>query len=170
MQKSVCKKVVQGRAVPVHIQQAGGVAAVVQRLHDISYFVGCVRKYIGQGHSLRDGVALAIEECIDKGILADILIKHRAEVLDMFLTTFDKKMYEEAIRDEGWEVGREFGHSEGWELGRNEGWELGRNEGRNIYQINQAKHLKAQGISFAEAQELMFDFDVEKLAEIYEEN
>ena len=133
-----------------------------KRLHDYSYFVGCVRKYIGQGYSLRDGVALAIEECIDKGILADVLIKHRAEVLDMFLTTFDKKMYEEAIRDEGWEVGREFGHSEGWELGRN--------EGRNIYQINQAKHLKAQGISFAEAQNLMFDFDVEKLAEIYEEN
>ena len=141
-----------------------------KRLHDYSYFVGCVRKYIGQGHSLRNGVALAIEECIDKGILADVLIKHRAEVLDMFLTTFDKKMYEEAIRDEGWEAGREFGHSEGWELGRNEGWELGRNEGRNIYQINQAKHLKAQGISFAEAQNLMFDFDVEKLAEIYEEN
>ena len=125
-----------------------------KRLHDYSYFVGCVRKYIGQGYSLRDGVALAIEECIDKGILADVLIKHRAEVLDMFLTTFDKKMYEEAIRDEGWEAGR------------NEGWELG----RNIYQINQPKHLKAQGISFAEAQELMFDFDVEKLAEIYEEN
>ena len=117
-----------------------------KRLHDYSYFVGCVRKYIGQGHSLRNGVALAIEECIDKGILADVLIKHRAEVLDMFLTTFDKKMYEEAIRDEGWEAGR------------------------NVYQINQAKHLKAQGISFAEAQELMFDFDVEKLAEIYEEN
>ena len=30
MQKIVCKKVVQGRAVPVHIQQAGGAAAVVQ--------------------------------------------------------------------------------------------------------------------------------------------
>ena len=87
-------------------------------LHDYSYFVGCVRKYIGQGYSLRDGVALATEECIDKGILADILIKHRAEVLDMFLTTFDKKMYEEAIRDEGWEAGR----NEGWEAGRNEGW------------------------------------------------
>jgi len=31
----------------------------------------------------------------------DILVKHRAEVADMFLTTFDKKMYAEALREEG---------------------------------------------------------------------
>lgn len=30
-----------------------------------------------------------------------MLEKHRAEVVDMFLTTFDKKMYEEALREEG---------------------------------------------------------------------
>ena len=29
------------------------------------------------------------------------LVKHRAEVFDMFLTKFDKRMYEEAIRQEG---------------------------------------------------------------------
>lgn len=29
------------------------------------------------------------------------LIKHRAEVENMFLTKFDKKMYEEALREEG---------------------------------------------------------------------
>lgn len=43
----------------------------------------------------------ATDECIEKGILRDILVKHRAEVVDMFLTTFDKKMYEEALREEG---------------------------------------------------------------------
>ena len=31
----------------------------------------------------------------------DILVKHRAEMADMFLTTFDKKMYAEALREEG---------------------------------------------------------------------
>ena len=120
----------------------------------------CVRKYIGQGYSLRDAVELATEECIEKGILEDILLKHRAEVIDMFLTTFDKKMYEDAIRDEGWEAGR------------NEGWELGRNEGRKIfviYQENQARCLKGKGISFEDAREILIGFDEERLAEIYEE-
>ena len=28
-------------------------------------------------------------------------MKHRAEVVDMFLTTFDKKMYKEALLEEG---------------------------------------------------------------------
>lgn len=43
----------------------------------------------------------AVDECINQGILKDVLVKHRAEVFDMFLTKFDKKMYEEAIRQEG---------------------------------------------------------------------
>ena len=37
----------------------------------------------------------------------DVLEKHRAEVVDMFLTKFDKKMYEEAIREEGRDEVRE---------------------------------------------------------------
>ena len=40
-----------------------------------------------------------IESCLN--ILRDILVKNRAEVIDMFLTTFDRKMYEEALREEG---------------------------------------------------------------------
>lgn len=40
-------------------------------------------------------------ECIDKDILRDILEKNLAEVIDMFLTMFDKKMYEEALQEEG---------------------------------------------------------------------
>ncbi len=72
-----------------------------RRLHDYSYFVACVRSYIKKGLELRTAVELAVNECIQQGIMDDILVKHRAEVIDMFLTTFDKKMYEEALREEG---------------------------------------------------------------------
>ena len=37
----------------------------------------------------------------DIAILEYVLTKHRAEVENMFLTKFDKKMYEEALREEG---------------------------------------------------------------------
>lgn len=72
-----------------------------KRLNDYSYFVACVRNYLGKGYNQKEAVTCAVNECIEKGILKDVLEKHRAEVVDMFLTTFDKKMYEEALREEG---------------------------------------------------------------------
>lgn len=75
--------------------------AKCKRLNDYSYFVQCVREYLKQGYGQKEAVVRATDECIEKGILKDILVKHRAEVVDMFLTTFDKKMYAEALREEG---------------------------------------------------------------------
>lgn len=75
--------------------------AKCKRLNDYSYFVQCVREYLKRGCGQKEAVVRATDECIEKGILKDILVKHRAEVVDMFLTTFDKKMYEEALREEG---------------------------------------------------------------------
>ena len=78
-----------------------------ERLNDYSYFVACVRNYLKEGYNQKDAVSLAVNECIEKGILKDVLQKHRAEVVDMFLTTFDKKMYKEALREEAREEVRE---------------------------------------------------------------
>ncbi len=48
------------------------------------------------------------------------LTKHRAEVENMFLTKFDKKMYEEAVRMDARADGLEEGRREGLEIGRKE--------------------------------------------------
>ena len=84
-----------------------------KRLHDYSYFVAKVREYIKSGYGRKAAVIQTVDECIDKGILEDVLKKHRAEVEDMFLTTFDKKMYEEALRLDAREEGLEEGRAEG---------------------------------------------------------
>ena len=78
-----------------------------ERLNHYSYFVACVRDYLKKGYNQKDAVTCAVNECIEKGILKDVLQKHRAEVVDMFLTTFDKKMYKEALREEAREEIRE---------------------------------------------------------------
>lgn len=78
-----------------------------KRLHDYSYFVNCVRTYLQKGYRQKEAIMRATDECINRDILKDVLTKHRAEVVDMFLTTFDKKMYEEAIREEGREMERQ---------------------------------------------------------------
>ena len=72
-----------------------------QRLAEYSQFIQCVREHLSIGYNHKQAVVKAVDECISKGILEDVLVKHRAEVFDMFLTKFDKKMYEEAIRQEG---------------------------------------------------------------------
>ncbi len=84
-----------------------------RRLHDYAYFIECIRKYLRKGQSQKDAIVYATEECIKKGILEDVLRKHRAEVVDMFLTTFNKKEYEEAIKLDAIAEGRKEGREEG---------------------------------------------------------
>lgn len=84
-----------------------------KRLHDYSYFVECVRKYLRKGYTRKEATVCAVDECIRKGILEDVLRKHRAEVEDMFLTTFNKKEYERAVRNEARRIGLAEGRAEG---------------------------------------------------------
>lgn len=72
-----------------------------KRLKEYAWFIQCVRNNLSVGYNQKQAVVKAVDECISQGILKDVLVKHRAEVFDMFLTKFDKKMYEEAIRQEG---------------------------------------------------------------------
>lgn len=101
-----------------------------KRLHDYSYFVAKVRERLKRGMDQKEAIVRTVDECIDKGILEDVLRKHRAEVEEMFLTTFDKKLYEKAVKMEAREEGLEEGRKEGLGIGRAEGLEIGREEGR----------------------------------------
>ena len=105
-----------------------------KRLHDYSYFVATVRRNMRKGYGKREALVRAVDECIEKGILKDVLVKHRAEVEDMFLTTFNKKMYEEAVRMDA--------RAEGLEEGRAEGLEIGREEGREEERANTERERK----------------------------
>ena len=54
-----------------------------------------------------------LEECIREGILRDILISQKAEVLELVLTTFNKELYEEGLREDAVREGLEEGRKEG---------------------------------------------------------
>lgn len=102
------------RFININYGQNDEILKACKRLQDYSYFVSCVRKYLVNCHKQDVAIKCAIDECIQKGVLEDVLLKHRAEVEDMFLTTFDKKMYEEALRLDAISAGRR----EGLEKGR----------------------------------------------------
>ena len=97
-------------------------------LGEYSYFVDCVRKH-SKMYEFTVAVDKAVNECIENGILKDILIKHNAEVKNMLLTEFDEEK-DWAIIAKGFE---EIGFDKGKEEGRNEGRNEGIKEGmKNI--------------------------------------
>ena len=72
-----------------------------RRLKEYSIFVQCVREYIQSEPSVEDALEKAIDTCIHQDVLADFLKKHRAEVTNMILTTYDKNLYEKTLSGNG---------------------------------------------------------------------
>ena len=80
-----------------------------RRLEEYSLFVQCVREYIQSEPSVEDALEKAIDTCINQDVLADFLKKHRAEVTNMILTTYDKDLYEKTLKEDAREEGLESG-------------------------------------------------------------
>ena len=72
-----------------------------------------------KGIDIKTAITKAIDYCIEKNIMREFLIKHKAEVFSVCITEFDEKIYEAELRQEAREEGRE----EGLTLGRKEGRE-----------------------------------------------
>lgn len=83
-------------------------------LEEYSEMVGIMREYMLAMNDTQTALNRAIDHCIEKGILKDILLKNRAEVLGMLLEEFDVEKYERTLRLEG----REEGIKEGIKKGR----------------------------------------------------
>ena len=71
-----------------------------RRPEEYSIFVQCVREYIQAEPSVEDALEKAIDTCIHQDVLADFLKKHRAEVTNMILTTYDKDLYEKTLKED----------------------------------------------------------------------
>ena len=85
-----------------------------RRLEEYAIFIATVREYAAdKKRSLGTAITLAIDECIEKGILLDILTVERAEVFMYILESFDKELYERDLKqnayDDGLQAGIEVG-------------------------------------------------------------
>ena len=73
-----------------------------RRLEEYALFVSKVREHAtNTPKNLSEAIERAVDECIEEGILADILSSQKAEVLELALTTFDRELYEQGLREEG---------------------------------------------------------------------
>ena len=87
-----------------------------RRLEEYVIFIATVREYAAdKKRSLGTAITLAIDECIEKGILLDILTAERAEVFMYILESFDKELYERDLKqnayDDGLQAGIEVGEN-----------------------------------------------------------
>ncbi|MDD6232223.1 MAG: hypothetical protein PUA89_05855, partial [Frisingicoccus sp.] len=76
-------------------------------LYEYSIFVGEIRKNTEAGMILVDAINTAVDECIKRGILADILRSNRAEVTDMLLKEYDEAFHIASEKEISFEEGRQ---------------------------------------------------------------
>lgn len=89
-------------------------------LREYMEYVARVRKY-RRDMGVREAVSLAVDECIEEGILGEFLRKNKAEVVAMSIFEYDEKKVIDYIRMEEREEGRREGRREGRKEGRREG-------------------------------------------------
>lgn len=76
-------------------------------LEQYSKFATVTRECMSEEKDMQTALSKAVDECIEKGVLKEFLLKNRAEVLGMLLEEFDAEKYERTIREEGREEGME---------------------------------------------------------------
>ena len=83
-----------------------------RRLEEYSIFVARVRRQVEMCKDLNTAIDMAVDECIEGNILKDLLLKSRAEVRSMILTSFNQEEYEQTIRDESYNEGKRDGEEQ----------------------------------------------------------
>ena len=90
-----------------------------QVLKEYSQFMEIVQNY--QISGVEEPYKKAIKECIEKGILADYLMRKGGEVINMLLEEYDYETDIEVQREEAYQSGEQAGLNKGRKEGREEG-------------------------------------------------
>ncbi|MBS6267038.1 MAG: hypothetical protein KH611_14960 [Clostridium sp.] len=104
-----------------------------RQLSDYAQFVSEVRKRLSKKIPLSEAVNEAVEDCIQRGILAEFLSKNRAEVIKVSIYEYDeekvKRMFKEECMKLGMEQGKQLGIEQGKQIGIEQGKQIGIEQG-----------------------------------------
>lgn len=131
------------------------------RLWEYSELSAEVEENIKKGMCREEAVYTAIDTCIERGILKDILLGERGMVLHMLLTEYDEKKHLKNTFREGREEGRKEGLAEGIEKGIEKGLREGLEQGREQKLREQVQIKVSKGKSIPQiAEELEEEISV----------
>ncbi|MDR1134087.1 MAG: hypothetical protein LBL05_07965, partial [Synergistaceae bacterium] len=94
-----------------------------ETLTGYAFFVDLARQYEDAGYETEEAVRRAVEDCVDKSILADFLREHASEVINMLTAEFKLEEALQVWKEEGFEEGMEKGREQGIERGMEQGME-----------------------------------------------
>ena len=90
-------------------------------LRDYAILIEKIRKYHKECADMEQAVTKAVDECIQESVMAEFLLAHKAEVIDMCLTEYNEEetmaMLREEAREDGFEKGKQEGIKEGIKKG-----------------------------------------------------
>ena len=92
-----------------------------RRLWEYSEFIAEVNDNLARNMPLKAAITKAIDHCIQRGILEELLKKNQTEVLHMLLTEYDEKSHMRSIYEEGEEAGYLKGEQNGYQNGYRKG-------------------------------------------------
>lgn len=81
-------------------------------LKEYAQFIYMIRSKIASELPFQEAVESAVNECISKGILSEILRKNKTEVIDVILTEYDENEFREFLKEDSWKKGHEAGMEE----------------------------------------------------------
>lgn len=80
-----------------------------RKLEEYAILVAAIRSWLDKGFTLNTAIDHAVDECIENHILENFLVKHRAEVRTMVLSTFDQENHDRILKEYSKKVGIEQG-------------------------------------------------------------
>ena len=89
-----------------------------RKLQEYAIFIATIRKYQVIETDLKTAINFAINECIQKEILTEILKKERMIIMSFVLAEFDEEAYAKVIHEDGFEEGYEAGFDNGFNNGQ----------------------------------------------------
>lgn len=81
-------------------------------LKEYAQFIYMIRSKIASELPFQEAVESAVNECISKGILSEILRKNKTEVIDVILTEYNENEFREFLKEDSWKKGHEAGMEE----------------------------------------------------------
>ena len=101
-----------------------------KKLEEYAILIHKIRQYIMAGMQKVDAVDQAVDECIEEGILTDILEKHRSEAKSMILEEYDEELHIKNEKEISFEDGLRQGMQQGIDQGIQQGMIQGMQQGQ----------------------------------------